>query len=83
MRWGGLALTALNERRNTDLLSLMGEALRAALGDRQLSWDDIAFRSLRKAMALQIITDVVAGERDPERLKRAALSATAGRSLNG
>ena len=59
----------------------MGKALRAALGDQQYSWDDIAFRSLRKAMALQIITAVVAGERDPERLKHAALSTAAARSL--
>jgi hypothetical protein len=72
-----------NERPNTELLSLMGKTLRAALSDRQYSWDDIAFRSLRKAMALRIITAVVAGERDLERLKGAALSATAGDSLNG
>ena len=65
-----------------ELLKLMTDALDAAWGDRRRSWDDIASRAPRTAMAFQIMTAVGAGERDPERLKLAALNATAGRTLD-
>jgi hypothetical protein len=66
-----------------ELLHLMYGALDAAWGDkRQRSWDDIAARARRTAMAFQIMMAVSAGERDPEQLKLAALNATAGRTLN-
>ena len=42
----------------------------------------MAGRAMRTAMAFQIMAAVSAGERDPERLKLAALNATAGRTLN-
>jgi hypothetical protein len=51
-------------------------ALDAAWGDQQLP-DDNGGRALRTAMASQIMAAVGAGERDPERLKLAALNATA------
>ena len=44
--------------------------------------DGIAGRAMRTAMAFQIMTAVGVGERDPERLRLAALNATAGRTLN-
>ena len=72
-----------NECYDSELLDLMGEALDAAWSDQQRYFrDDIAGRALRTAMAFQIMTAVGAGERDPKRLKLAALNATAGRTLN-
>jgi hypothetical protein len=64
-----------------ELLKLMIDVLDAASSDRRPG-DDIAGRAMRTAMAFQIMTAVGAGERDPQRLKLAALNATAGRSLN-
>jgi hypothetical protein len=55
-------------------------ALDAAWGDQRLP-DDAAGRAQRTAMTFQIMTAVGGGERDPERLKLAALNATAGRSI--
>lgn len=71
-----------NASYEPDLLKLMFDALDAARRDQQRRGDGIADRALGTAMALQIMTAVAAGERDPERLKLAALNATAGRSLN-
>jgi hypothetical protein len=66
-----------------ELLHLMYGALDAAWGDeQQRSWDDIATRARRTAMAFQIMMAVSAGERDLEQLKLAALNAIAGRSLD-
>jgi hypothetical protein len=59
----------------------MYKALDAAWGHQERSWDDIASRALRTAMAFQIMTAVGAGERDPERLKLAALHADHHRDL--
>ena len=70
-----------NETYDPDLLRLMYQALDAAWDQQQRSWDDIAARARRTAMAFQIMA-VSAGERDPEQLKLAALNATAGRTLN-
>jgi hypothetical protein len=69
-----------NAPYDPELLKLMNDALDAALRDKH-SGDDIAGRAMRTAMAFQIMTTVGAGERDPERLKLAALNATAGRTL--
>ena len=72
-----------DESYDPKLLHLMYKALDAAWGDQQQrSWDDIAARARRTAMAFQIMMAVSAGERDPEQLKLAALIATAGRTLN-
>ena len=59
-----------------DLLDVIVRALDAAWGDQRLP-DDNNGRALRTAMASQIMTAVGEGERDPERLKLAALNATA------
>ena len=59
-----------------DLLDVILRALNAACGDQRLP-DDNNGRALRTAMASQIMTAVGEGERDPERLKLAALNATA------
>jgi hypothetical protein len=68
---------------NPELLKTMTDALDAAWRDEQRYYrDDISCRSMRTAMAFQIMTAVGAGERNPEQLKRAALNATAGRSLH-
>jgi len=71
-----------NESYDPDLLRLMYQALDAAWDQQQRSWDDIAARARRTAMAFQIMAAVRAGERDPEHLKLAGLNATAGRTLN-
>ena len=71
-----------NQSCDPELLRLMYGALDAAWDQQQRSWDDIAARARRTALAFQIMTAVSAGERDPERLKLAALNATAGRTLN-
>ena len=71
-----------NQSHDPELLHLMHRALDAAWDQQQRSWDDIAARARRTAMAFQIMMAVSAGERDPERLKLAALNATAGRTLN-
>jgi hypothetical protein len=58
-------------------------ALDAAWSDQQrYCGDDIAGRAMRTAMAFQIMMAISGGERDPARLTRAALNATAGRVLN-
>jgi hypothetical protein len=59
-----------------DLLDLIVRALDAAWGDQRLP-EDPAERARRTAMTFQIMTAVGAGERDPERLKVAALNAPA------
>ena len=64
-----------NQSCDPELLRLMYGALDAAWDQQQRSWDDIAARARRTAMAFQIMTGVSAGERDPERLKLAALNA--------
>jgi hypothetical protein len=64
-----------NARYDPELLKLMNDALDAALRDKH-SGDDIAGRATRTAMAFQIITTVGAGERNPERLKLAAVDTT-------
>jgi hypothetical protein len=70
-----------NQSYDPELLNLMYGALDAAWGDQQQrSWDDIAARARRTAMAFQIMMAVRAGERDPEELKLAALNV--GRTLN-
>jgi hypothetical protein len=63
-----------------ELLKLMTDALDAAWGDHR-SGDAIASRAMRTAMASQIMKAVDAGERDPERLKLAALNVAVGRTL--
>jgi hypothetical protein len=63
-----------------ELLKLMTDALDAAWGDHR-SGDDIASRAMRTAMASQIMKAVDAGERDPARLKLAALNVAVGRAL--
>ena len=66
-----------------ELLQLMCDALDAAKASSNRHYgDDIDGRSLRTAMAFQIMTAVSAGERDPEQLRLAALNATTGRTLN-
>jgi hypothetical protein len=69
-----------NAYYDPELLKLMTGALDVA-SRNQRSGDDIAGRAMRKAMAFQIMTAVGAGERDPERLRLAALNATASRTL--
>jgi hypothetical protein len=64
-----------------DLLMLMTGALDAAWGD-QPHPNGIDAQARRTAMAFQIMIAVAAGDRDPERLKIAALNAAAGRSLD-
>jgi hypothetical protein len=71
-----------NAHYEPELLKLMTDALDAAWRDQQRASDDIAGRAMRTAMAFQIMTAVSAGERDPERLKLAALSAAAGHTLD-
>ena len=71
-----------NKSYDPELLHLMHNALDAAWDQQQRSWDDIAARARRTAMAFQIMMAVSAGERDPEQLQLAALNATAGRTLN-
>jgi hypothetical protein len=70
-----------NAYYDPEILKIMTDALDAAWGDHR-SGDDIASRAMRTAMAFQIMTAVSAGERDPERLKLAAMNAAAGRSLD-
>jgi hypothetical protein len=74
-------MSVLNAYYDSETLDLMSGVLAAASRDR-LSGDDMAGRAMRTAMAFQIMAAVSAGERDPERLKLAALNATAGRTLN-
>ena len=66
---------------NPELLKLTTDALDAACGD-QPYLDGIDGRGQRSAMAFQIMLAVAAGDRDPERLKRAALNAAAVHSFN-
>jgi hypothetical protein len=73
-------VSILNAYYDTETLDLMSAALAAASRDRHFP-DDIAGRALRTAMAFQIMTAVRAGERDPERLRLAALNVTAGQAL--
>jgi hypothetical protein len=72
-----------NQSYAPELLHLMYSALDAAWSDEQrYCGDDIAARAMRTAMAFQIMAAVSAGARDPERLRLAALNATAGHPLN-
>jgi len=80
-RQGDRHLDSGSPQYSQDLLDLILDALDAAWGDQRLP-DEIAGKALRTAMAFQIMTAVGAGERDPGRLKRAALDATAGRTLD-
>ena len=66
---------------DSELLKLTTDALDAACGDQPYP-DGIDGRGQRSAMAFQIMLAVATGDRDPERLKLAALNAAAGRSLN-
>lgn len=81
MRPGGRHIEPTDFHYSQDLLDLIMGALDAAWGDQRLP-DDIAGRAQRTAMTFQIMAAVGEGERDPERLKLAALNATAGRSLS-
>jgi hypothetical protein len=65
---------------NPELLKLMTDALDAAWGDQPYP-NGIGAQARRTAMAFQIMLAVGAGDRDLERLKLAALNATADRSL--
>jgi hypothetical protein len=58
---------------NPETLDLMSKVLRAATRDR--ASDELANERLRTAMAFAIMTAISAGERDPERLRLAALAA--------
>ena len=64
-----------------ELLKLMAGALDAACEKLRFP-EDINGRAMRTAMACQILMAVGAGERDAERLKLAALNATAGGGFN-
>jgi hypothetical protein len=70
-----------NAYYDPELLKLMTDTLDAAWRDQQHYGDDIAGRAMRTAMAFQIMTAVGGGERDPKRLKLAAVNATAGRTV--
>ena len=60
---------------NPKLIKLMTHALHAVCGD---DWDipDVEAQSQRTAAALEIMTAITKGERDPERLKLAANGAS-------
>jgi hypothetical protein len=79
---GDCHMNSPNAPYDTELLKLMFDAIDAARKDQQPCGDGIADRERGTAMAFQIMEAISAGERDPERLKFAALNATAGRSLD-
>ena len=66
---------------DAELLKLTTDSLDAAWGN-QPYLDGVDGRGQRPAMAFQIMLAVAAGERDPERLRLAALNATVGHTLN-
>jgi hypothetical protein len=68
-----------NAPYDPELLKIMTDALDAAWREQQHYGGDIAGRALRTAMAFQIMAAVGAGER--ERMRLAALNASAGRTL--
>jgi hypothetical protein len=66
---------------DAELLKLTTDALDAACGNRPYL-NGIDGRGQRPAMAFQIMLAVAAGERNPKRLKLAALNASAGHNLD-
>ncbi len=79
---GDCHMSSPNAPYHTELLKPFFDAIDATRNDQQPFGNGIAGRERGTAMDFQIVDAISAGERDPERLKLAAVNAKAGRRLD-